>query len=286
MSCWETLKKNKYTIGLILGITILLLGFGISVVVIYTNGMKFESEQYPYPNFASIQTYAATKDVINTRWTYDLDVPGFSGKIQQKCPTFNHDADLYINGKLVGRTDRKTLDLNQMNFILDGTGKTIFQVKTGDFAETLLNGNRIVISLGIYDSTGKFIGYYSGQNFIVQNSVTIKDLNGNDVIQMTRQPDPVWKWTVTLLNNTAPFNDFRLGALLAGYVSFSASSKDNDICNNYFWYTSWTLVAFLCVCVVGFGWLVYNQCCKNRRIGVENTPNNLKLSSFNSSYNV
>jgi hypothetical protein len=267
-------KKDVFTCLLIVFGIMSVFGFGISVIVIYSNGMKFETTQYPYPDFSSIQTYTAKKEIINTRWTYNLDVPGFTGQIKQKCPTHNHDADLYINDKLVARTDRKTLDVNQLNYILDGTGKTIFQVKTGDFAETLLNGNRIIISLGIYDPNGKFIGYYSGQNFIIQNSITIKDINGNNVIQMDRTPDPVWKWTVTLLNNTTPFNDFRLGALLAGYVSFSDGSKSNDICNNYFWITSWVLVGMVCFGFVGVISVIYAKYCKNGKICPSNESNN------------
>lgn len=262
MSCTDVLKRISGTVILITSAILVVLGFGISVVVIYSNGMKFESTQYLYPNFTTIQTYTAKKDIVNTRWTYDLNIPGFSGQIKQKCPTINHDADLYIDGKLVGRTDRKTLDFNQKNYILDGTGKVLFIVKTGDFTETLLNGNKIIISLGLYDPSDKFIGYYSGQNFIIQNSVTIQDLHGNNVIRMDREIDPVWKWTITLLNNTTPFNDFRLGALLAGYVSFSDNSKSTDICNNYFWITSWTLVAVICVGIIGIASLVYNKYCK------------------------
>ncbi len=257
MSCFSNYKPNYTVLAVIAGF-LTILAFGISVCVIYSTGTKFESSLYPYPDFASIQTYTADIDVINTRWTYDLNVPGYSGKIQQKCPTLNHDADLYINGHLIARTDRKTLSLNQMNYILDGMGSKLFQIKTGDFAETLLNGNKIVISLGIYDIAGKFIGYYSGQNFIIQNNVFIQDIYGNNVIKMTRELDPLWKWTITLLNNTAPFNDFRLGALLAGYVSFSEDSKKTDLCNNYFWATSWTLVAIVSICVIGILYFVYN----------------------------
>ncbi len=276
MSYFSNCKIN-YTVATIVFGIIALLSFGISVVVIYSNGIKFESSLHPYPDFASIGTYTATVDVINTQWTYDLDVKGFSGKIQQKCPTVNHDADLYINGKLVGRTDRKTLDINQLNYILDGTGNKLYQVKTGNFAETLINGNKIFISMGIYDLNEKLIGYYSGQNFVFQNNIIIQDSNGNNVVKMTRELDPVWKWTITLLNNTAPFNDFRLSALLAGYSSFSEDSKKTDLCNNYFWATSWTLVALVGCCLVALGYFIWNKCRESKQV-FDTSINDIKLN--------
>jgi len=242
MSCFN--ENHKIIISVII-VFVILLGFGISEVVIYTKGIKFGSS--PCSQFPSNLTYyTATKDILSQwHWRYEFDQ--FLGSIYQKCPTLTHDARIEIGGTLVAGSDGKVFTVVSQNYILDCTGNKIFQTRTGSAFNTIINQNQIVVSFEVMDMSDNVIAYVGGTHFFT-DIIVLNDIYGNVIAQLYRNTVSIkWVWEFTIYNVSHPATDPRLLTLMAGKKSFSDDDDKTDICNSYFWGVVWFFVAVACV---------------------------------------
>jgi len=241
-------------------------GFGISVAVIYSQGNDYTHDSESCPTFPTRTSFKAKKVFNPLHWTYKFE--DIDGKIQMTCPATNRDANLYIDGKLVVRSDIKSLSLVEKNNIRDCHGNILYVSRTSDFGETLINLNGISVSFELRDANEEnVLAYIEGNNFF-ENNFDIKDANGNIVAHIKREVFSIpWYWEFTIIDATSPGADMRVLSLLAGTRSFEKSGKNDngDVCNQYFWVTGILVLIVVCIVVliaiVGVGYLIWTTRC-------------------------
>ena len=252
------MNKTYTYIGLAALVALIILGFGISEIVILINGQKYVSRSTECAQFPNITSFTAEKNLWSQwHWTYSF--VEFNGKIEQNCPTTQHDTNVYVDGNLVARSDGKIFSFVTLTYINDCQGDRTFVTRTGDEWEAFINGNRIWVSFLLTDATeDETLAYVSSTSFFDDN-IDIKDSNGQVVANMQRQFFEIpWKWKFTIYNSTHPGADHRVLSLIAGRRSFiGKKDTDTDACNNYFYIVGWLLVAILILITLLTGAFIY-----------------------------
>lgn len=251
----EKIRENGTIILIFTLIFSVILGLSLSLRIMYLNANSFATELYPYPELSSVSPYVI-EPVISSSSTLEIEFDNDeTNELVLKCPTASYGTNLIINDQFIARTDRSYFDYYTYD-ILDGVGNLIFIMKFQD-QDFFVDGSFITTSISIYDEDNDFIGYFVGSyEFVGGGSLILTDKYGYDIVKMIQSDDIFFPaWTVTLINNTAPLNDFRLSSIIVGYVTFS-KNPDNDLCNSYFYYTSYFLIivgalfGFFCIAVV------------------------------------
>ena len=269
-----------YLIGAICFVAILI-GFGISEIVILTEGNKYVTYSQECTQFPNITSFTAEKQIFSQwHWTYKF--LQFDGGIEQKCPTLQHDTNIYVNGNLVARSDGKILSLVTLTYVKDCHGNTIYVTRTGNAWETMINGNRIWISFQLMTADqDQMLAYVDGTHFF-NDDINIKSMDGTIVANLQRKYFEVpRKWQFNIYNQNHPGADPRVLSLIAGRRSFTGSKDDDtDVCNSYFFSVGYTLIAILSVIFIIFCIFIYyyikNQNCCQR----PHRSNNINLSEI------
>ena len=108
--------------------------------------------------FPDNTTFIKMKKSIGSQWNwkYNIEKPSF-GKVEMRCPTFNHDLNVGMNGKWIGRTDGKSFIVVSKINILDCHNDLVYVMRIGDAFQTLINQNQIFVSLELrQDNDVKF----------------------------------------------------------------------------------------------------------------------------------
>lgn len=270
---------------IIVGVIVCIVGFGISEVVIFTNGIKYLSSDTICKRFPTNLTNVEANKILSSQWNWAYKKENFNQgntftiKIQQKCPTATHDANVYLNGDLVARTDGKIITATSTVNINDCHGDTLFVFKTSDFGQVILNQNKVFVNKQIETTNHVILGYVKGKDFFINNDITILDIHGNTVAEITRNKlSLTWVWKFAIHDNHSPLADIRLLASIAGKQAFGEEDDKTDVCNNYFWYLAWTLIG----CIILFVFTIilifmdtikstYKKCFQQPVIGVNSS---------------
>ncbi len=258
-----TSNCKRITIGIC--IFVVLFGFAMSLVGIYDDSinvyrsssttcpnymkMNLTSFSMNLTNFAIPSEFTATKSLLS-QWNWKYEVNDFDGQIKQRCPTTQHDVDVYINGYFAGRSDGKILSTVSEIDINDCHNSRLYTARTGDFFQTVINGNKIWVSFELRDLDGNTIAYVDSKKFFTTN-IDIKNTQGVVVANLYRGINFPWKWDFNLYDQTAHGANPIVLMILAGHSSFSDDDNSTDICNSYFWGVTWTLVALGSCIVLG-----------------------------------
>jgi len=242
----------------------IIVGFGISEIVILTNGKNYVGNSQDCPIFPNATSFVAEKKIFS-QWHWKYGFVDFDGSIQQHCPTIEHDVDVYINGHLLGRSDGKIFTTVTLTYINDCHGKTLYAMRTGDAWEALINGIRIVVSFELMDPTQTDVyAYIEGKSFF-DDSFDIKDTSGNIVSHMDRQYfENPWTWRFTRYDTNHAGSDPLVMSIIAGHQSFTDDKDSTDACNSYFYDVGYILIAvlgliFLVACVILY--FVFKETC-------------------------
>lgn len=191
---------------------LILLGFAISSIVIYT-------KKDPYINENCVPILLPSEfnvnKIITNQWTWTYKIN--DNLIKHYCPGVNHDVNLF-NKKFVAQT--KT-EANKIT-ILDCQGRPIYYIITDKITQI--------------SNTKNLIAYTD--NFF-SDSINIKDFNNKEILILNKY---FFEWNIKILNTSHPISDIRLILLIIGKVSFSENNS-TDICNHYFWSVSWSVLA-------------------------------------------
>jgi hypothetical protein len=241
---WAKIKSNWYCI--IFTVVVLgTIGIGSSVANIYKSGKAFTPNEELCPVIEAQTQTTITKEIFTQiHWTYSN--PQY--RVIQVCPTYNHDANLYVGGHLASRSDKKTFSLTSLNHIYDCHGKTIYNVESANFGQTLINMNGILVSLLVKDPDNNILGYVDSFKFYSE-SIHIIDYQTNVVaVDMQKNFFKIpWNWVIKVLDPNSTVADYRLLMLLAGQLSFSPQPGHNDttdLCNEYFAVASIITIVF------------------------------------------
>ena len=257
MSC------NDFKYFIIFGVIVF--GFSISELVIYTKSEKYSSSTIQCPEFAN-NTSPITLDkeiFYQWHWTYKNDYM----KIVQHCPTITHEVNVFLNNSLVAMTHGDPFSITSKMDINDCKGDNIFVFKASDIGEVILNQNKVFVNKVILDNNSNKIGYVKGTHWFVDDNIDIIDINGNTVVNLHRDKLSIpWKWNFDIKNFNSKLSDMRLLSSIAGKVSFSDSGNDSDICNTYFWYVLYVLIAIFSIIVIIIFYYMCKSCeyCKNK----------------------
>ena len=230
---------------------------GIFNATIYFKGIKYTASNIPCQQFPSNLTEVVAKKDIESQWNWLYEGNNenqgntFNIKIEQKCPTETHDVNVYLNGKLVVRTDGKIITTTSNVNINDCHGNTILVFKASDIGQVILNQNKVFVNKQIETIDHHILGYVKGKDFFINNDITILDINGNVVAEITRNKLSFdWEWKLTIYNNDSPLSNIGLLAAIAGKQAFGEDGSKTDICNNYFWYSSWSILAVSVISII------------------------------------
>lgn len=251
------LTKNQIVCFFITAV-IIVIGFGASVAGIYDNRPDYTSDSCPRIILYNNRSYVAEKDIwAQWHWTYELNSQNVD--IERSCPTVNVDVDIYVNGRLYTRSDKKTFSTTSRNYIRNCHGNVEYIIETPNALSTLINWNGIYTSLLLKNSNGTVLAYVSGTTFFDYDFDIISATTNFVVAHMSRDYVSIpWKWNFKINDNTSDGAKPEVLFTIAGRTSFGDSGDKDDTCNTYFWSVSWTVVAivgFLVIvifCIVGY----------------------------------
>lgn len=172
-------------------------------------------------------------------WKYNIEKP-ISGYVQMRCPTFNHDLNVKIGDRYMGRTDGKSFSaVSQVN-IEDCHNNVKYVMRTGNVFDTLVNGNKIFVSLDIRQN-GVVKFYVKKEVFITDDidvwndqSVKVANLKRNKLNDIASFQGWVWKINLYENNSTNSSIDPLILFSIAGQHSFAEKSDETDMCNEFF----------------------------------------------------
>ena len=176
-------KTLLIVIGAVATVAVII-GLGISVAVIYGQRNNYLSDSTECPTFPNITSFTAKKKFNQWHWTYKFE--DFNGKIQMACPAANRDANVFIGGKLIVKSDIKTLSLVDKNNIRDCHGNIIYVSRTSGIGETLINSNGIFVSFELRDANEENVVAYIEGEHIFNDEFDVKDTNGEVVAHLKR----------------------------------------------------------------------------------------------------
>ena len=278
-----TYKITRQQCCLMISIFICILVIGIFNAIIYSKGIKYTASNIPCQQFPSNLTEVAAKKDIESQWNWLYEEKNenqgntFTIKIEQKCPTETHDVNVYLNGNLVVRTDGKIITTTSTVNINDCHGNTIFVFKASDIGQVILNQNKVFVNKQIETNDQHILGYVKGKDFFINNDITILDINGNVVAEITRNKLSFdWEWKFTIYNKDSPLSNIGLLAAIAGKQAFGEDGSKTDICNNYFWYSSWSILAVSIISIIVLLFIISNNIrkrCQCKKINEVDTTN-------------
>jgi hypothetical protein len=244
--------------------------FAMSLVGIHdASNRVYQSSNTVCPNMRALNLtrFTATKKILS-QWNWRYEVNEFDSKVVQRCNTVQHDVDVFFNGDFIGRTDGKIATTVSKNYITDCHGDTLYTSRTADAFETLVNSNKIIVSYELRDNGNNVVAYADETNFF-SNDINIKDINGNVVANLYRGISIPWEWTIKIYDQNADGANPLVLLAIAGKASFSDNGSKTDICNNYFWGVTWTLVAiasvlFLLLCFIAYN--VSKNCWRKNKV--------------------
>lgn len=246
-------KYRYYTCGVVF-FYICVFTFGIHAAVIYDNGKKYSTNDCP-----TLELCRNCEITLTNKW-YDLWHYTFTTgdiSIEQVCPSANRDVKIYTYGTLYSRSDKKTFTTVSTNYINNCQGDTKYIVQTADIWKTISNLNGITASLLITDPNNNYLAYVQGTGFFNYDFDIIDYKTGLTIAHMTREflsiPE---KWNINIYNNSSPALKSEVLYTIAARQSF-IDEDDSDICNQYFWGASITVLTIMCltacgVCVILF----------------------------------
>jgi hypothetical protein len=259
-------RKEILIVG---AIFLILLGFGISEIVIYEGRDHSLSGDHDCPEIERLDKFTAEKQLWD-QWHWTYKIQEYSGRIEHYCPTLKHDVNIFYEGKFAGRSDGKIVTAVSKTYIKDCHGKIKYTVRTGDVFETIVNGNKIFVSFELRLGNEDEVVAYADQTNFFSNHIVLRNTDGDKVSELERDLVTVslWTWEIKVLDHDHPAGDPLLLQILAGKTAFSDDDDSTDICNNYFWILAW---AFLAVGILIFfvvGYLIY-ECIRNgKRVSI------------------
>ncbi len=251
-------------------VCLVLLGFGISEIILWKNRLPYVSGNCT--TFPDLDTFSATKS-LSSQWKWKYKFDQFDGKIEHTCPSTQADVNVYVNGKIVARSDGKIATTTSRTYINDCNGKSIYETQTASPWETIINQNKIIVSFLLKDLSNNVLAYVEGEHFFTDD-IEIKDVNGNAVANMKRNKLTLskWKWEFTRIKKGHPGSDPRVLTTIAGKKSFS-EDDETDVCNKYFYGVAWAFLATAIAIFCGSCYLGY-KFIRNKYFSSQNSPNN------------
>eukprot|EP01138_Halocafeteria_seosinensis_P002497 gb/GECG01002554.1/.p1 GENE.gb/GECG01002554.1/~~gb/GECG01002554.1/.p1 ORF type:complete len:296 (+),score=20.85 gb/GECG01002554.1/:1-888(+) len=208
------------------------------------------------PDFGD--SYTFRKELFHQwHWTYVLEGDE-RWRIEQLCPTLKHDAKLVYDREndIVAASNHKVYayEGNVWNtisktLVRDASGKVIYVVRSGNLWETLINANRIWVTLEIKDGNDDLLlGFSDSENWGITQSISLKLPNGAEEVRLHRTKLSLseWKWRVEASDKQ--LNDPRLIAMIIAKYAFDehGSKYRTDLCNwVYFLLCSGGIIALL-----------------------------------------
>ena len=282
-------NKIKDNLIMFLGIVFFvlsLLGLGISVAVIYSEGKTYSNADtcltFPINNaINSTFEYGLKQDLLSLwHWSFKNNDLGIN--VRQSCLTYTHDSEIYINNHLAGRLDGKVFTTESTTYVNDCKGKRKYVLKTGSFEQTLINQNKIVFDLQITDSDNDIIGYIKGTNLFNKN-IDVYDVYDNVVANLYGNYLSIpYRWDIKIYNQSSVVSDPSLLSMIAGKQSFSKQSDKTDICNNYVVITGWVIVGTISLVILGLGFYIKETFCdKSFNKSFNKSSISIEMGSYN-----
>ena len=225
-----------------------LLGFWFSIIAIYDQDKKLQTNTNPYlgPQ-KNVSSFKLTKKINFEsfwNWKYETSINEENYELVQACPTLKHDVYLKRNGILQLRSDGKIFSTDSRINMYNNYGDLVYVITTGNFWITVLNSNKVLVNFQVQDPFGNTLIYVESVNaWNIARIYTFKDVNGNVVADASKDiTDFPWSWKADLnkigsggLTNNTYLVDPGLLMIIFAYSSFSENDKKTDECNNYFW---------------------------------------------------
>lgn len=276
----EWVRGHFWTFCVLAFLVVCLVGFGSSVAAIHRQGTAYSSLSVECPTLPNVTTLSAERNFgwTDVVWHRTYGFQETSGVIRQMCPSMQHDVDLYLGDELVSRSDKKIISIVSLTHIRDCHGQTVFDMRTGNAWETVVNGNRIMVTFLLTPpDSDQPLAYVEGTHFW-SDTFTIQDSNGQPVAQVKRTLPDFLSWTLTRYQPDHVGADWRVLSTLAGYQSFGS----HDSCNGYFWVVGFLVLASVVAALLCLLWLfrqgmvrcfraVHNGCqqCRSQRQTVD-----------------
>lgn len=246
-------KMMKLEVGILMISIVVCLGFSIYSIYSYASRNQYPDTVGACANLDNVTSLTLHKQALaQWHWTYASD-DGIESI--QRCPTFENDLDIYKDGSLVARTDGKILSTRSRTNIYDCRGNLLYVVQTGNIAVTLLNMNKIFVSLVLYDANMTVIAFVKSSIFVV-GDIDFWSINDTVVATATLSLTPLYTWTYT----TDGTIDMTPLIAISTKISFADDGKKKDICNGFFIGAVSVAGAALLMAIFMCGHLIRRRC--------------------------
>lgn len=241
---------NNIIIAIIISIACVTIGFGIYATYEYSQRNVYKNADYVCGSFKNLTILTMTKNIWKIwHWQYD----GENIYFRQRCPTFTHDAEIYIGNTLVSKTDGKIFNLDSTYYIKDCHGVITNIIKTSSFSQTIINSNNIWTSLLLYTSNGTLIAYIDSDIFVTGN-VQLKNISGYTIANINKNIGGIsWSWSYEIFDKSHITMDVLVAitSKLSFMPRFFEKNNKMDMCNNFFLSVGIISLVFLCLFFVG-----------------------------------
>lgn len=244
---------------------VILFGISTSLFAIYGNRADALADAHKGTclTLPSLHGLTLTKQYLS-QWNWEYKNKDIGLSFRQDCPTNVHDAIIEYKDQFVGFSEGPIWGVAPSFLeIKDCKGNIDLLAQAGSVFDVLINSLQVSVSLVVRSPDRTILGYSQAKNFF-SNNIEVRGVGGNVVARLSRQIIAVpWEWKFEVINATHPAADSRLLLLLAGKTAFMG--KKTDACNNYFWVTSFTMIALVAVLVVGaVGGTIYYFFCRKQ----------------------
>ncbi len=201
--------------------------------IVYLSIVDFTSDKCPtIPR----KDFYEIEEVEDAKWSWKYAKGDY--RVQCRCISINHDADVYYKDKLVVRTDAKTLSFTSKTPILDCKNKLLILMKIDNSFDSKTANKTVSYEFKL--KNGNVIAYADPKRFLSDN-IKIKNIDGK-IIARLEKVKPLWKIYVYDQNHT--MSDPAILLAIVGKRSFSEYKGKIDACNTMFWF--FFIIAIVC----------------------------------------
>jgi hypothetical protein len=262
-------------IGSCLVVVFILVGLLASLFAIKHEQIYGIPTTIPCPTLEA-EKFTAREDFVNWfnwNWRYfggnNVGVSRYTAPssfvIKQRCPSIEHNAELWIGGIFSGRTEAAHVSKTGNIRILDCHGELLFTYQAKSWGvranNKLMEG--IHGSYQLMNSSGSLAAYIEG-DYLFHDDTRILGLNGGEVARIyNTEFEVIPEWKFEIKSPDHPAGSAVVLALIAGQQGFAKRKKltcasgheCKDVCNGYWQGVSMfflTVFGLLCFPVVWF----------------------------------
>ncbi len=271
-TCIDYKKCCKYATYVMF--VLIIIGIGMSSTIIYNDGKNFQTSFKTCPEIPKTQifTLKKNKDVF-WKWSYSFEDFFY----EHECPTLQYNSQLRYNGDLVSRSQGDFTGNYNNVYINDCHDRNIYKIETGYF-EKKIKGINLKLVFLVKDKKDNVLSYVKSnadKTFEEMDDYDILNVNGTLISNVVNND---FNFYFNIYKPDDLGTDIRAIGTYFSHYGFYINEPKKDPCNDYFTYSSWTVITVVglfslficCKCSIFFKKCIDKYCLKKNRYESKN----------------